>query len=306
MDKTDLIKMISANAHAKRYKAGDVIVQEGSRADEGLCFVLTGSVRIVQHQGERIIPLGLIQMGQFFGETAMLLNRNRSATAIADSPEVIIMFLNRERFLAEARSNYLLIRVLAGEAIERIEHVIQTLVRMKRPIRIQLDPTLKAIIRENRASNLQIPRMLNHTRNIFIGHEKPIFTQGQRNDGLIYLATQGVIGVTRNFDGTAMELYQYEPGDFFGYSRPSNAPFREYTTAALNDTARVVNFDEDLLFRLMRLDVNLFYGLFRTIITHLVILDDTLLLAAAEGFRPLASVDTQQLIATALSEGVCE
>ena len=306
MDKTDIIKMISANAHAKRYKAGDFIVKEGSPANEGLCFVLTGTVRIVQYHGERMVPLGLIQTGQFFGETAMLLNRNRSATAIADSAEVIIMFLNRERFLAEARTNYGLIRVLVSEAVERIEHVIQTLVRMKRTIHIQIDPTLKPIIRENRVSNLQIPQLLNHTRHIFIGHDKSVYTQGQRNDGLIYLVTQGVVGAIRTFDGTPTELYQFEAGDFFGYSRPDSATFREFSAIALNDTARVISFDEELLFRLMRLNINLFYGLFRTLISHLVILDDTLRLAAAQVHRPLASSDTQELIATALSEGVIE
>ena len=306
MDKSDLIKMISANAHAKRYKFGDTIVKEGSPADEGLCFVLTGTVRIIQHQGEQVIPLGLIQTGQLFGETAMLLNRNRSATAIADSPEVIIMFLNRERFLAETRNNYSLIRVLTSEAMERIEHVMQTLVRMRRPIRVQTDPTLQPIIRENRASNLCIPQLLNHTRNIFIGHDKPIFTQGQRNDGLVYLVTQGTIGAARNFDGNSQLMIQFEPGDFLGYSRVSSIPFREYSAVALNDTARVINFDEELLFKLMRLDVNLFFGLFRTLLTHLVILDDTLRLAVAETYHPLASSDTKQIITTALSEGVIE
>jgi CRP-like cAMP-binding protein len=306
MDKTELVKILSSNAHAQRYREGDTIVREGAPATEGLCFVLTGAVRIVQYQAEQAIALGVIQTGQFFGETALLLNRNRSASAIADSPEVIIIFLNRERFLAEARNNYHLVRVMAAEAIERIERVIQTMVRLRRPIQIRIDPTLEPIIKENRASNLEIPRLLNHTRNIFIGHDKPVFSQGVRNDGLIYLVTQGVVGAQRSLDGETLELYQFEPGDFFGYSRPSTSAFREYTAIALHDTARVINFDEELLFRLMRLDITLFYNLFRSILTHLLILDDSLRLGVADGHVSPGSAESQQIIAAALSEGILE
>jgi CRP-like cAMP-binding protein len=306
MDKTELVKMLSANAHAQRFRRGDVVVHEGAPAKEGLCFVLTGSVRIVQHQGDQVIPLGLIQTGQFFGETALLLNRTRTATAIADSAEVIIIFLNRDRFMAEAHNNYHLIRVMSAEAIERIERVIQTIIRLRRPVQIRIDPTLQPIIAENRASNLKIPQLLNHTRTIFIGHDKQVFAQGQRNDGLIYLVTEGVINAQRNFDGNQTDLYQFEAGDFLGYSRPSNAVFREYSAVAMHDTARVINFDEELLFRLMRLDIELFFNLFRTILTHLLILDDSLRLAVSEGHISAGSEQSQQIIAAALSEGILD
>lgn len=306
MEKTDLIKLFSANAHARRFTTDECIVQEGAPADEGLCFVLSGTVRIVQHHAGQAVTMGRIQTGQFFGETALLLNRTRSASAIADSPDVIILFLNRERFMAESRSNYHLLRILMGEAVERVEHVITSLVRLQRPIRVQVDPTLVPIMRENRASNLKVPQLLNHTRNIFIAHDQAVFTQGQRHDGLIYLVTQGCLGVMRQFEGQTLELFRFEPGDFFGYSRQNTTAYREYAAVARDESARVINFDEELLFRLMRLDIDLFFMLFRSVLTHLIILDDTLRLTVAHGTAALGSADTQAEIARALSEGVVD
>jgi CRP-like cAMP-binding protein len=306
MDKTELIKMFSANAHARRFRTGDVIVREGAAADDGLCFVLSGSVRIVQHQGERAVPLGRIQTGQFFGETALLLGRARTASAIADSDNVIIMFLNRERFMAESRSNYHLIHILTGEAVERIQHVIATLVRLQKTIRVQVDPTLLPLIRENRASNLKVPGLLSHSRGIHVGQEQAVFGQGQRNDGLIYLLTEGAVGAMRQFDAAPVELFRFLPGDFFGYSRMAGAVFREYTAQARDGAAKVISFNEEQLFKLMRLDNDLFYMLFRTLLTHLIILDDTLRLNAASGERQPGTASTQETIAQALSEGVTD
>jgi CRP-like cAMP-binding protein len=306
MEKTELIKLFSANAHARRFRTGDCIVQEGAAADDGLCFVLSGSVRIVQHQGERAVPLGRIQTGQFFGETALLLGRTRTASAIADSDDAIIMFLNRERFLAESRSNYHLIHILTGEAVERIQHVIATLVRLQRTIRVQVDPTLLPLMQENRASNLKIPGLLSHTRGIFIGNGQMVFSQGQRNDGQIYLITEGGIGAMRQFDADPVELFRFRPGDFFGYSRMAGAVFREYSAQARDGSAKVISFDEDLLFKLMRLDNELFFMLFRSLLTHLIILDDTLRLNAVSGDRAPGTAATQDTIARALSEGVTE
>jgi CRP-like cAMP-binding protein len=76
-------RQLAARAQRRRYGVGDVIFRVGSPGDI-MMAVMTGTVRIVapSPQGKEIV-LGDLQVGEVFGEIALLDGGERSADAIA-------------------------------------------------------------------------------------------------------------------------------------------------------------------------------------------------------------------------------
>jgi CRP-like cAMP-binding protein len=302
MEKTELLKLMSAGTHAEKFRLGDVLFREGDPADSGLCLVLSGSVNVTQAVEGQSITLGRIHAGEFLGETALVLKRPRSATATVSSDEAVIMFLTKERVLDEAHRNFPFLSTLLMEGVARMEHVLQVLMRQPGPLHFVVDPTLAPIMDENRRYLMKIPNLLNHTRNMFVGNNKPVFTLGQKNDGVLHLVTDGVINLEKTRpDEAPMVLHQITAGDFFGFSRPSSCPVRFFTAVARGESAHVISCDEELLNRVFRLDMEIAWCLFRAIIVKLVMLNDSLHAVAAPRLDRVGTADTDRAIRAAFA-----
>lgn len=303
MDRTDLLKLMSRNPTARKFNAGEVVFRERDPPDIGLCLVLTGAIQVTQeHDGQRLI-LGRIGAGEFFGETALVLSRKRTATAAAVEPGTAVMFLTKERVLEEARGNYSFLNTLLQEGVGRMEHMLQVLIRQPSTPAFVVDESLKSVMADNKRHLSRIPQLLNHTRNMFIAPDKPIFTMGQRNDGIMYLVAGGVISLERDCQGEAPTLLYHVPaGDFFGYSRVSSSPNRFFTAVARGESAQVIAIDDELLARVFRLDMEIAYCLFRAILVKLVILNDTLHAASAPALHRTGSEENDREIRLAFTE----
>jgi CRP-like cAMP-binding protein len=296
MDKTELLKMLSQESHARRYVKGQVIVQDGAPADEGLAFLLAGEAKVIQNQGEKRILIGFIKAGQFFGETALVLNRPRMATVESNSDETIVLFMESSYFRNLASKNHQFLELLIRHTISRIEFVMNSLFRQNSTTPIQVEPSLHTIITENRRQVLKLQDLLNHTRSAWIGHGKSVFHQGDKNSNDIYLVVKGSIRAVREFEGTQVNMFLFQEGDIFGYSRLNSTPVRRYSAIAESDSARIITFDDELVGRLLRMNQDLFYFVFRSMITQLVILDDALRLASAQRMAPLGASSTEAQI----------
>jgi CRP-like cAMP-binding protein len=87
------------------HEAGAVIFREGTMASN--CYVITqGKVRILKKtsKGESI-PLGLVKVGEFLGEMAMLSGERRSASAVAVT-RVKAIVIEHAEFVALLREQH--------------------------------------------------------------------------------------------------------------------------------------------------------------------------------------------------------
>ena len=120
MDRSELLKLMSTQTTARKYAKGAVLFREGDTPDLGLCLVLAGSVQVTHDVSGKRISLGTVVPGEFLGETALVLSRNRMATATSSSDETAIMFLTRDRVLQEAHRNFVFLSTLLQEAVGRM------------------------------------------------------------------------------------------------------------------------------------------------------------------------------------------
>jgi CRP-like cAMP-binding protein len=90
---------VAPNTRMTRYQRDDVIVIEGSPANE--VFVMLEGAASVMVQGR---PVGAIGEGEVFGEISFLTGQPRSASVVAASP-CLVQVIEREQFAAMVRAN---------------------------------------------------------------------------------------------------------------------------------------------------------------------------------------------------------
>ena len=271
MERVDLMKMMG-NSGARRLRKGDVVVLAGSQPQLGLCYILSGSIRIIHRHGDSSLTVGILGAGQFFGEYSLVLDRPTDFDAIAAEVDTAIMYLSPERFLRESRSNPGIMRELLTTAMSRLGLISQTLVNLAMPVMIQVPTDLAPALAENQARNLAIPGLVNNTRSAYFGRGRAVFRQGQVYDGNLYLLTEGRIVATYETDHGSGEVMYFGPGDMFGFSRAETTPIRPYSVVATVDS-RVMTFDQDFLLRLLQLNLDCFWSVFRTAVSQIVLLD---------------------------------
>jgi CRP-like cAMP-binding protein len=276
MDKQELLRILAQEASSRRYAKDEVIVQEGAPATEGLALLLAGETKVVQCQGTARVLLGYIKVGQFFGETALMLQRPRSASVIATADNTVVLFVQAHTFKTLAFKNFLFLELLIKHTVARIDFVLSALGRQNLSQALTVDPSLEPLIQENRFQCLKLTELLNHARSTWAGVGKPIFRQGERCDNNLYIVMKGKVGAYREDHNQRQLLFQLNPGDIFGFSRKVPGSLQRYTAEAMDDAARIITFDEELVGRLMRMNQDLFYYVFRTMIAQLLMLDDGL------------------------------
>lgn len=301
MDKNELLQMLAQESSARRFAKGEAIVVEGQPATDGLAFLLAGEAKVAQTQNGKRILIGFIKAGQFFGETALVLARPRMASVEAASDGTIVLFIQADYFRTLASRNHAFLDMLIKHAISRIEFVMAALFRLKAAGPIPVDPSLQPIIAENRRQVMRLQDMLNHTRSAWIGVGKAVFHQGERNTDDVYLVVKGAIEAVHEIDGKAYPMHTFSEGDIFGYSRKSSTPVRRYSAFAVNDSARIITFDDELVGKLLRMNQEAFYYVFRSMITQLVMLDDALRLASARLSPDVGSAESESTILAALN-----
>lgn len=87
------------------YKKDDIIFSIGDVGD-AIYLIVSGKVRIVKPEGQKIKILGYFSQGQYFGEIAILQDSKRSATIIAEK-DTKLLRVDKELFLKWHSSNSL-------------------------------------------------------------------------------------------------------------------------------------------------------------------------------------------------------
>jgi serine/threonine-protein kinase len=91
----DLRRFLRGGRHLPRkvFAPGEVIVLEGETGDSAF-LILEGSCRVVQQSGdgaEGVVELRRMEPGAVFGELAVLLDRPRTATVIAETETAVLV-----------------------------------------------------------------------------------------------------------------------------------------------------------------------------------------------------------------------
>ena len=97
------------------YEAGYVVFNEGDPGDS-MFYIISGSISL-QRGGQQ---LRVMQGGEYFGEMAMLLKMNRSATAIVAEPETQLVTISAANMDAVLRQNPAVVLSLLEEMAQRL------------------------------------------------------------------------------------------------------------------------------------------------------------------------------------------
>jgi CRP-like cAMP-binding protein len=73
----------------RRFEAGSTVVAEGEPG-RSMFIVKSGRLAVSKRTSSgRVIPISVLQPGDFFGEMTLIEMQNRSATVVADAPTVL-------------------------------------------------------------------------------------------------------------------------------------------------------------------------------------------------------------------------
>jgi uncharacterized protein (DUF2225 family) len=93
---TDLLRVLSGSANAKRYYKDHVVIEDGEKIADEMFIILAGKVGVYKNYrqpGE--VKLTELGPGAFFGEMSLFLHKERTATVVCQTDLVILMVINR-------------------------------------------------------------------------------------------------------------------------------------------------------------------------------------------------------------------
>ncbi len=180
------------------YGFGEVIVEEGARAD-GFYVIVSGSARVLRRgeQGEER-SLGMLGPGDSFGEIALLEDGHRTATVRA-SGAVEALKLDKAVFRAVVQVN--------PEIREHFEHHFER-VHLRDLFRLssefsQLDPdTLESLI--------------DALERVTVAKGEIVVRQGEASTSMFFVEQGRLRAVWQTEDGTRGDVAYIRRGDFFG------------------------------------------------------------------------------------------
>ena len=90
------LKLIALASTRTNYKAGDVIVRQGSQPDF-IYFILEGRANVVRQQEHEQVQIAELTTGAIFGENGALLNHRYASMLVAET-DVCILSLEKQIF----------------------------------------------------------------------------------------------------------------------------------------------------------------------------------------------------------------
>jgi len=121
---------LAKNFKLIHYKAGDEVIRENTRGDS-MFLIRSGHVQVLMENPKvpnRVIDLGEIHEGSFFGEVSLLTGKPRTASIIAACP-LELMELNKKDFNQIIEKFPSVKNVVASYQKKRVENTIQTLMK---------------------------------------------------------------------------------------------------------------------------------------------------------------------------------
>ncbi|MCB1193117.1 MAG: cyclic nucleotide-binding domain-containing protein [Leptospiraceae bacterium] len=270
MDTQDIIK----TAKVFTFQEGETICSENDPAEDGLFFVLSGVVAVYKNVNKEKVFLSYISKGNFFGEMSLILNTPRQATVVADTDNVKVVALNKEVFVKAVHSNFNFTKTLVSATIQRIVRLETYIELVETPIKLKIPQILENVIASNRQNNLKLPTYIYHATQAISTKGNVLFSENEENDQNFYLVLKGKVGLFRHYKEKEINIGTMEPGDFFGHKALGDLSQRSYTAKTLENNVELLTLNSTIFYKVMKLDPELFFNVFRTFLTDLIILQE--------------------------------
>lgn len=121
--------------NSTNFNRGHVIYNEGAEPDDTMYFIFKGEIGIFKDRGGKEQKINSMEVGDFFGELALIHNRPRLATARVTSDVAHLAVMDRKTLLKMAGHSpeflfhllrYAIKRLLAGEdKLQRVREAVQ-------------------------------------------------------------------------------------------------------------------------------------------------------------------------------------
>lgn len=254
---------VLSSSKVRSFTNGDIIISEGNPSDGCLYYVLLGNCVAFQDVNGERVHLNYIPAGSFFGEIALVLGVDRTASVMADSSEVKVVAIDKAVFMNLAMKNFKFMQGLYITALQRSLRLLNQLFRAGHDNVLSVPEHLANSIESVRAQILQITNKLNNVRSSYISPHRDLFREGQTEDKNIYVVLEGHIDFfRREDDGDKSKFITCFPGDIFGLGGLIGETKRFTTATAGDKLCRVLVLDHNLFFQIMRWDGKLFYDIF--------------------------------------------
>lgn len=276
----DISKLVN-QAQVRSFNAGDVIFREGEPSTDGLGFVLSGLVGVYKEVQGKPVYLNPVPQSSFFGEIALMLGSPRQATALAEENGTKIIFLNKKIFLEEAQNNFAFLKSLTMTALGRIENLRKELDNYDMPYELVLPEDFQAVVEANRAVNAGFVEHLKNYRSIVLPKEKSLYLEKDILQTQLFLVIEGELIGVKKFAKGPKKIVTYQVGDFLGVMEALDQTSRPFGVYASKESTKVAVLDEDILFRVMHLNTQIFFSFFKSVLLDLIVWQEAFLLVKA-------------------------
>lgn len=262
---------ILKNITARLYRRGEIVFKEDDASDGLVYFILAGRAAVLKRIGGKEKVIHTLQPNDIFGEVALLTSGARIATIMAESEELKVACFDGTSFLREARSNPKFARKLTVAALTVMERIEE------RAFQDEGHPTVAGdLLREYeqlmsplRAGNLRIQNLLYRSTIKTLQKDSTIFREGQENDSFTYLLLTGEVVAETKRNGQNVECMKFREGEWLGETALLHKMTRRYTLRVTSQQAKILFLDRDIFFKMMELDPELLFNVFKTFILHL-------------------------------------
>ena len=126
------VRRVSGSREAS-YKDGELIFREGEAGDTAF-IVLSGKVEISRRIDDKIIPIGVVNVGGMFGEMALIDDGRRMASAHAIEGPVEVLIISRRVFEEKLETADPFQRALIGILTKHIRTLANKLTKLETQI----------------------------------------------------------------------------------------------------------------------------------------------------------------------------
>ena len=225
------IKLILRRCELREYPAGKDVIQQGMEADY-VYFVVSGRLQVSREEAGEIKILGDLVPGDILGETALITNRPRmaSARALADS---ILLRLSRSAFEELLRDKPDRIKPISALITERGNALH---IKRYRPVSAALMKFLKETPAFKGLSTKTLRDIEPGLKWLFLPQGDTLMNQGDPGEGMYIVIGGRLAFFSRNERGEIVKQGEFRRGDMIGELALVTGENRSATVRAARDS----------------------------------------------------------------------
>lgn len=216
-----------------------------------------------------------------------------------------LVAINRDSFIKIIASNIKFIQTLINAARNHARRFVNLINLITPPPKLITIPELESELGKTRLKNIEIGNLINSNQKRFFAANNIVFKEKEYGDNNFFLILEGKVRILKSkpkreeiekdeelvfhmdsfmdiekyleIEEDEVEIGCWETGDIFGYHDINDSYVRNYTAIAGSGGARLAILNQEIFFKIARLNPELFYNAYKLFIIHLIIFQDTYL-----------------------------